>query len=105
MVARCSNPACSASFRHLKEGRLFRLETDPTLRSSNVTPAEYFWLCGFCSSTMTLRLNEEGIVLAVELSRAPQSAYFIATNRQRGLLLSDVSFSIKRQHESAGFVG
>ena len=55
---------------------------------------------------MTLRLSEEGIVVAVELSEAaPHNADFIAANRQRGLLLSDVSFSIKRQHESARFVG
>ena len=33
MVAKCSNPSCSASFRHLEEGMLFRLEADPTLKS------------------------------------------------------------------------
>ena len=58
MLGKCTNPSCSASFRSLKEGRLFRLENNPTLRSCNVTTAEYFWLCS--CSTMTLHLSDDG---------------------------------------------
>jgi hypothetical protein len=32
MLGKCINPSCSASFRSLKEGRLFRLENDPNLQ-------------------------------------------------------------------------
>ena len=33
MDTKCMNSSCSASFRHLEEGVLFRLEADPTLKS------------------------------------------------------------------------
>jgi hypothetical protein len=58
MLGKRTNPSCSASFRSLKEGRLFRFENYPILRSCNVTTAEYFWLCSCCSSTMTLHLSD-----------------------------------------------
>jgi len=67
MVAKWSNPSCSASFRYLEEGRLFRLEKDPAPRSSKVAAAKYFWLCPSCSSTMTLHLSEDGSVIPVVL--------------------------------------
>ena len=31
MLAKCTNPSCSALFSHLAEGRLFLLETEPPL--------------------------------------------------------------------------
>ena len=106
MVAKCSNPSCSASFRYLKGGRLFRLERNPTLRSSNVRTAEYFWLCRCCSSTMTLRLSEDGSVIPVTLPElVHHSGDFTSAHRQRGLLLSDVTFSIERHRGGGGFVG
>jgi hypothetical protein len=55
MIAKCSNPSCAASFLYLKEGRLFRLENDPTLKSCNVTTREYFWL--FRSNAVRLWLS------------------------------------------------
>ena len=64
MIAKCSNPSCSTSFLYFKEGRLFRLEHDPTLGSKS-NRVEYFWLCPGCSSTMTLRLSEDGTVVTV----------------------------------------
>jgi len=45
MLVKCTNPSCSASFRYLRDGRLFRLEREPTLRSSKTNRVEYFWLC------------------------------------------------------------
>jgi len=99
MVAKCSNPSCSASFRYFKEGRLFRLENDPTLSSASVSTTEYFWLCRSCSSTVTLRLNDDGKVTPVVLAELVQeSGYFNSAIRQSGRLLSDVSFSIERRH-------
>ena len=67
MLAKCSNPLCSAKFLHLKEGRLFRLESDPALHSSESDRLEYFWLCPRCSPTMALRLSEDGTVVTVLL--------------------------------------
>jgi len=95
MVAKCSNPSCSASFRYLKEGRLFRLETDPTLRSSQPNRVEYFWLCHCCSSTMTLRLREDGTVVTVLLSDpirgVPDGVILASADRGKGLWLRSVS--------------
>jgi hypothetical protein len=109
MVAKCTNPLCSASFRHLEEGMLFRLETDPTLRSSNLKTPEYYWLCGSCSAAMTLHISEEGEVIPVALSApvhgGPHGCGFISSKRQKGLLLSGVSYSTERHRRGARFVG
>lgn len=65
MISKCANPACSARFLYLHEGKLFRFEReaqnhdevllgfDPAVlkRENGV---DYFWLCGKCSATMTL---------------------------------------------------
>jgi hypothetical protein len=94
MLAKCTNPSCSASFRHLAEGRLFRLDTDLTLGSST-DAAEYFWLCNVCSAGMTLRLAQDGRVMATGLGEAlpngPPVA-FVSVNREHGRLLRRVSF-------------
>lgn len=62
MLGRCSNPSCSAPFRYLRDGKLFRLETDPKARTSKPSKLEYFWLCDHCSPSMSLRkINVVGI--------------------------------------------
>ena len=105
MVAKCSSPACSASFRYFKEGRLFRLESDPAFSSARVAATEYFWLCHDCSSSMTLHLSEDGSVIPVALAElVHRRASSIPANLQRGLLLSDLSFSIEKRHGNAGFI-
>lgn len=95
MVAKCSNPSCSASFRFLSDGRLFRLESDPAIRSSDSHQVEYFWLCHCCSS-MTLRLKEDGTMVTVLLSETirgvPDDVTFAVIDRQKGFLLRSVSF-------------
>lgn len=95
MVSKCFNPACSARFRCLGEGALFRLEPDGTLQSSALEP-EYFWLCTLCEATMTLKLGDDGVVEVVP--GAPPHAHGVrrdmplAFNRNKGLLLRSVSF-------------
>jgi len=96
MVAKCSNPSCSARF--LKEGRIFRLESDSAFRSPNSDRVEYFWLCQRCSSTMTLRLTEDGTVVTVLLPEAirgvPDGVAVTLTDRKKGLLLRTVSSTL-----------
>ncbi len=98
MIAKCSNPSCAASFRYLKDGRLFRLETAPALGSSESNRVEYFWLCDHCSSTMTLRLSEDGSVIPVLLPEpirgVPDGVALTSANREKGLLLRNVSSSL-----------
>ncbi len=98
MVAKCSNQSCSASFRSLKEGRLFRLESDPAFCSSESNRLEYFWLCDHCSSTMTLRLGEDGTVGTVLLPTAirgvPDVVALTLVHRKKGLLLRSCSYPL-----------
>lgn len=65
MISKCANPACSASFRYLHEGKLYQFErkkneeirflqeVDPGARKSS-GGIEFFWLCDDCAATMTL---------------------------------------------------
>jgi hypothetical protein len=91
MVAKCSNPSCSTSFHYLKEGSLFRLESEPAARPPKFIRVEYFWLCQRCSGAMTLRLGEDGTVIAVPLPGpipgVSDDVALSSTERQRGRLL------------------
>jgi hypothetical protein len=102
MLAKCTNPSCSASFRHLAEGGLFRLDTDLTLGPSTEA-AEYFWLCKDCLAGMTLRLAQDGRVIATGLREALSSGApvpFVLVNREHGRLLRRVSFLATAHPES-----
>src|SRR5208283_3778829 len=109
MLAKCTNSSCSASFRHLEEGMLFRPETDPTLRSSNLKKPEYYWLCGSCSAAMTLHISKDGKVIPVvhpaPVHGDPYGSDFIVSMRQGGLVLSYISFSTEKHRRHARFVG
>jgi hypothetical protein len=74
MISKCANPACSARFLYLHEGKLFRFEReakqdkerllgfDPTVRKHS-NDVEFFWLCEQCSATMTLTYqNGTGVI-------------------------------------------
>ncbi len=65
MVQTCANPACTAKFLYLHQGRLFVLETR-TNNSDAASPEDifnnyhskspqYFWLCDSCLRELTLR--------------------------------------------------
>ncbi len=72
MLAKCSNPDCSAQFLHLKNGRLFVVDSSSALlRDNKPATREYFWLCRNCSSTMTLRLERDGAIVAVSMPKPP----------------------------------
>jgi len=100
MLARCTNPSCSAPFRHLTKGRLFRLEIDPTLGSSKVREPEYFWLCEHCSTAMTLLLAQDGRVMATGLGEPNRQLAFTSVNRENGLSLRSVSFLRRTSREA-----
>lgn len=116
MLGKCTNPSCSASFRYLQEGVLFRLEVDPALRLPNPKQPEYYWLCHSCAAAMTLRLSREGKVIPVPLSARVDSSRdsrrqgarpsgrqgpdFIPSKPQNGLLLTGVHFATERHHRS-----
>lgn len=64
MIAKCANPACSVPFHYLRDGKLFRMEHRPNAfgpkRMGSAKPVhriEHFWLCGPCSTTLTVVMS------------------------------------------------
>jgi len=95
MLGKCKNPLCSTPFRHLADGRLFRLETGQTVGSSDDKATEYFWLCGPCSTGMTLHLAQDGEVEATELGgtlHTSNKIALISLHHKDGRSLRSVSF-------------
>ena len=100
MLAKCANGSCSASFLHLTEGRLFRLETDGPVWSLHSRETEYFWFCDYCSAGMTLGLTQDGRIVATGLADALCNAPYGALNsvdRENRAFLRSVSF-LRRSH-------
>ena len=84
MLAKCANPFCSTPLVYLREGKIFMVESPQTrLDRSGVVSikpkasnrVEHFWLCGPCSSDMTLKFdNQRGLeVVPKIIARAPRS--------------------------------
>jgi hypothetical protein len=109
MLGKCSNPSCSAPFRYLRDGKLFRLESDPRLRTSKPNKLEYFWLCDHCSPRMSLRIGDAGGTLPVLLPGSDQRDFngkgITLVDRRDGLLLSRLGFSKAGRGTSAVFFG
>jgi hypothetical protein len=67
MVEKCANPACSATFRSLRDGRLFVKETQihsPSDGKGLSRQLHYLWLCKSCCQTMTV-VTEKGVGVRV----------------------------------------
>jgi len=80
MVSKCLNPRCSARFRYLGEGRLFRIDFSEAGRRRKALageplpeldrdPIEHFWLCAGCAPRMTIHLTDAGEVRLVSTER------------------------------------
>jgi hypothetical protein len=78
MLSKCLNPHCSAEFRYLREGRLYRidfLEAQRRLAFASGGKAhlprgrrecvEHFWLCERCAKTLTIEAGADGEVRVV----------------------------------------
>ncbi len=80
MLAKCSNPSCSASFRFLHSGKLFHFESHLAAGNRNPAPlahsAEMFWLCEECAAQLTLVLDRERGVQTVPL--APRALHAVS---------------------------
>src|ERR1700722_17418836 len=91
MLAKCTNPSCSAEFRYLHEGTLFRLDLDSAVRPPEGKATEDFWLCGGCSATSTLRLGEDATGFAVTLpppfAGDSEERAFVVGDRRDGWML------------------
>jgi hypothetical protein len=109
MLSKCSNPCCSVPFRYLRHGELFRLEADPKRRSGNPGRMEYFWLCGGCSSKMSLRISQDGRVMPVMVPVVDSADFnqkgITLVDRRDGLLLSQLGFAQTGHGTGAVFFG
>ena len=72
MLNQCLNPACSAMFRYLYEGRIFTVERFVTSAAGLKTnrKIEHYWLCGQCSKAMKV-VVEHGVVTTVPIRVEP----------------------------------
>jgi hypothetical protein len=67
MIVQCANPACARPLRYLFGGRLFQfgVRAHDAERNSHLKLARrvaHFWLCGQCSSTLSLTFDlREGV--------------------------------------------
>jgi hypothetical protein len=100
MLSKCANPDCSAKFRYLHDGKVFRVELNdrfggpdegnsfsfiaavqPSHRGPQLLIAakpesrpEYYWLCSNCSQQMTVGSDLNGIVLVPLVKQAAKRA-------------------------------
>ena len=81
MLSKCANPACSTPFQYLREGKLFQLETEsPQQDGIHLVGKkagrrlEHFWLCGPCSSRMTLAVQRGKGVITLPLRPTTSAA-------------------------------
>jgi hypothetical protein len=70
MLSKCANPECTATFRYLHQGKLYRArmpKNDPRRTSFDegnsvrkpVKPLEFFWLCEGCAQHLTLAFDPQ----------------------------------------------
>lgn len=70
MVSHCANPSCATPLRYLRDGRLFQFEVRSLSQPGASGRGEgekykrpsrrvwHYWLCGHCSSDMTLQFDQ-----------------------------------------------
>lgn len=76
MLYKCANEACHTPFRRLREGKLFRVETEyfsdrgasPASRKNRPSRRiEHYWLCDACAPFVTLTFDKNRGVVTVPL--------------------------------------
>ena len=58
MLSKCLNSACNTPFRYLRDGRIFHLQVPALVGVPGSGRREYFWLCGHCSSRLTVVIKD-----------------------------------------------
>jgi hypothetical protein len=95
MLSKCLNSRCSATFKYLGSGRLFRISfTEESRRfamagkklvasiRSKAQPIEHFWLCERCATAMTIELSDAGEVRLVPFEVPAQKPTAVAAAPQ-----------------------
>jgi hypothetical protein len=61
MLDKCANPACSARFLRLGDGKVFVTEVDAIYHSDGSghrRQRQHFWLCNSCCRTMSVTVEK-----------------------------------------------
>lgn len=61
MTSHCANPDCAVPLRLLRDGRLYQFEVRPQapkVPANSSRHLSHFWLCGECSSKLTLVFDQ-----------------------------------------------
>jgi hypothetical protein len=84
MLAKCANPACSATFHYFHEGKLFTIESriDSQAMAPRSDPEytgrphslQYFWLCSSCCRAMTIQSGGDHGVAILRKRGVPPDA-------------------------------
>jgi hypothetical protein len=72
MLSHCLNPSCSAQFRYLHEGRIFKIEQVVASPADSEPQhlVEHYWLCGPCSLLLKV-VVENGVVATQPIDPEP----------------------------------
>jgi len=77
MLSKCANPACSTPFRYLRDGKLFEIDSTRQTEAKvedkkTMRKVEFFWLCGDCSTELTVIDDHQKGVIIVPIQQATQ---------------------------------
>lgn len=85
MVGKCANPECSAEFKYLHEGVLFRIDMREHAGPNGTCQmcgrplhVRHFWLCTACSRAMTVKVAPDGSVRVIPKSALTRDAVPLA---------------------------
>ena len=73
MLSKCANPACSTAFRYLRDGKLFEIDSRQSAdagEKKQVRRVEFYWLCGACSTELTVVEDQEKGVIIIPIPQA-----------------------------------
>jgi hypothetical protein len=72
MLSKCANPDCSKKLHYLREGKVFKIESEDGLflvdGKKSPRKVEHFWLCGDCSSALTLTYDR---LAGIQIAKKP----------------------------------
>ena len=69
MTSHCANPDCAVPLRLLRDGRLYQFAVKPQASAQEMAQTNssrsvsHFWLCGECSSKLTLVFDQLAAVV------------------------------------------
>jgi hypothetical protein len=72
MITHCANPGCAVPLRYLRDGRIFQFEVRSRVQARKLSrQVAHFWLCGECSSKVTLSFDPAAGVRVVPMISLP----------------------------------